>query len=69
MTIPVNYFCEFSIKNRPSIRLSVATPRCGVGSGRAGGSSGGGGDSNMKIHGCVCQESENVPILNYPCSW
>ena len=24
----------------------------------------GGGDSNMKMPGCVCQESENVPILN-----
>ena len=32
----------------------------GVGS-RGGG---GGGDSNMKMPGCVCQESENVPILN-----
>ena len=23
-----------------------------------------GGDSNMKMPGCVCQESENIPILN-----
>ena len=25
---------------------------------------GGGGDSNMKMPGCVCQESENIAILN-----
>ena len=23
-----------------------------------------GGDSNVKMPGCVCQKSENVPILN-----
>ena len=27
-------------------------------------SGGGGGDSNMKMPGCVCQESENAPVLN-----
>ena len=29
-----------------------------------GGVGGGGGDSNMKMTRCVCQESKNVPILN-----
>ena len=28
------------------------------------GPGGGGGNSNMKMPGCVCQESENIPILN-----
>ena len=32
--------------------------------GRLSGLEGGGGDSNMKMPGCVCQESENVPIVN-----
>ena len=33
------------------------------------GGRGGGGDSNMKMPRCVCQESDNVPILNDTFSW
>ena len=36
----------------------------GRGEGGGGRGEGGGGDSNIKTPRCVCQDFENVPILN-----